>query len=152
MPTITDATRSRLIEMLEQGATNRAAAAELGLDKSTPARYRRLLRIGPATLPPPKNRSPLTIEQKWARYTRPADGRHIEWHGTYNTAGIPTFSYRGRPTSARAVAFRIRTGRAPVGYVKTECDHPGCVAPHCVDDRPGRENTARLLAELGGTR
>jgi hypothetical protein len=152
MPTITAAARSRLIALLEEGATNRAIAAELRLDKETPARYRRLLGIAPATRTPPPNKSSLTIEQKWATYTRPAAGRHIEWHGTYNTAGVPTFTHRGRPTSARVVAFQIRTGRAPVGYVKTECDHPGCVAPRCVDDRLGRENTARLLAELGGTR
>ncbi|MET8399605.1 hypothetical protein [Streptomyces sp900116325] len=152
MPAISDTTRSRLIGLLEQGATDRAIAAELGLDKNTPARYRHQLSIGRPILPPPPSRTTITIEQAWQANVRPLDGGHMQWTGRLNNAGVPTFSYRARPTSARVIAFRIRTGRDPVGYVKPECDAPGCVAPRCVDDRPGRENTARLLAELGGTR
>jgi hypothetical protein len=149
--TLDDATRSRLIELLEQGATNRAAAAELRLDKNTPARYRRQLGLGRAVLPPPPTRTTVTIEQAWQANVRSVDRGHMQWIGGYNNAGVPTFTYRSRPTSSRVVAFRIRTGREPVGYVKVECDRPDCVAPAHVDDRPGRENTARLLTELGGT-
>lgn len=152
MPTLTATTRNRLIALLEQGATNRAIAAELGLDKSTPARYRRMLGIAPATPPPPAHRTTATVEEVWQAHVRPLANGHMEWTGNLNNAGVPTVSYRARQLSARAVAFQLRTGRAPVGYVKAECDVPGCVAPRCVDDRPGRARTAELLADLNGYR
>jgi hypothetical protein len=150
--TLDDTTRARLIGLLEAGATNRAAADALGIDKETPARYRAALGIAPAPRAVQSHRTTITVEQAWRRNVQPLDGGHMRWVGPLNSAGVPTFSYRTRATSARVVAFRIRTGRNPVGYVKAQCDTPGCVAPQCVDDRPGRAHAAELLAELHGYR
>jgi hypothetical protein len=50
--------------------------------------------------------------------------------------------------TAYRVAFRLRTGREPVGYVLPDCEVPGCVVH--VDDRPGRARTAALLVGIFG--
>ncbi|MFJ2017218.1 hypothetical protein [Streptomyces nodosus] len=61
------------------------------------------------------------------------------------------FTHQGTYYRARAVAFELRTGRAPVGYVKAECDYPECVAPQCVEDEPGRNRARAQLAAVVGT-
>jgi hypothetical protein len=150
---ISDAIRSRIVELLKEGATNRAIARELNVDKSTPAHYRRLLGIAPATRTLPRNRSPLTIEQKWATYTRPAegDGGHLEWTGRRTKVGAtPVMTYRERTHTARIVAFRIRHGRDPIGYVKPECGRPDCVAPDHLEDEQGRNRVRSQFGALLG--
>ncbi|MGW7197251.1 hypothetical protein [Streptomyces chryseus] len=97
------------------------------------------------------NRQTLTVEEKWATFTRPVDGGHLEWTGRRTKVGrTPVFTYRERTITARPVAFRLRTGRAPVGYVKAECEHPGCVAPEHLDDEQGRTQTRAMLAAVQG--
>ncbi|WP_406014355.1 hypothetical protein OG520_22290 [Streptomyces sp. NBC_00984] len=145
MTAIDDATRNRLIALLESGATNRAIAAELGLDKTTPARYRRLLGIGPATLPPPR-RCTLTIDEKWATFARPAEDGHMQWTGRLASGVTPVMTHQSRTIMARPVAYRIRTGRDPVGYVKPGCGAAWCVAPEHQEDEQDR---TRERAELG---
>ncbi|WP_327368758.1 hypothetical protein [Streptomyces sp. NBC_01217] len=129
--------------------TDRAIARITGVHFTTVARYRRLLNL--PRIPQP-DKTAGTVEEQWRRRVRPAADGHMEWTGAYNSADVPTFSYHGTPTSARVIAFRIRTGRTPVGYVKAVCDHPGCVAPRCVEDKPGRDRLAQLLAAVGGPR
>ncbi|NED83513.1 hypothetical protein G3I76_25900, partial [Streptomyces sp. SID11233] len=53
--------------------------------------------------------------------------------------------------SPLAIAFRMRTGREPVGQVRAECDVPYCVAPDCVEDEPGRLRIREQLRYLKGT-
>lgn len=146
-----DTTRDRLAAMLRDGATNRDAARTLGIDKATAARYRTALGLPPATPPPPRNRSDLTVEAKFASFLRPVEDGHAEWTGRLTKSNAtPVFTHRERTYSARQIGFRARTGRDPVGYVMTECDRKGCVAPEHLADEPERiERRARLAKESG---
>lgn len=147
------ATRDRLAAMLRDGATNKAAALALGLDKATPARYRALLGLGPAPKQPSPTRSPLTVEEKFATYTKPLDGGHMEWTGRRTRSnGTAVFTHRERTYTARSIGFRVSNGRDPEGYVTAECDYEGCVAPDHLADEPGRTHVrAQLAAVLGRT-
>lgn len=141
----------RLAAMFREGATNKAAVLELGVDKKTAARYRASLGFGPAPKQPAPNRSPLTLAEKFATFTRPVEGGHMEWTGRRTKQNhTPTFSHHERTYTARSVAFRIATGRDPEGYVTPECDYPDCVAPGCMEDEPGRTRARGSLAIVTG--
>lgn len=143
------ATVDRLAAMMRAGATNRAVALALGISKDTAGRYRTALGLPPA---PVERRSPIPIEQKFRDRTRPVPGTpHLAWTGRTRD-GVPVITHHGASVTARPIAFRIRTGRAPVGYVTVECDYPGCVAPDCVEDEPGRIHHRAALAEIQGRR
>jgi hypothetical protein len=144
-------TVDRLADLFRHGASNRAAALALGISKDTAARYRAALEIGPAPKRPAANRSTLTVEEKFATYTRPVEGGHLEWTGRHHKAnGTPVFTHREQTYTARSIAFRIATGRAPEGYVTPECENPECVAPAHVADEPGRTRArAQFAAVLG---
>jgi hypothetical protein len=145
-------TLDRLAAMLRGGATNREAVLALGIDKQTAARYRAALGIGPAPKQPAPNRSTLTLAEKFATFTRPIEGGHLEWTGNRKRqTNTPVFTHRERLYTARSVAFRIGKGRDPQGYVTAECDYPGCVAPQCVEDEPGRTAVRDSLAKVIGT-
>ncbi|MFB7461686.1 hypothetical protein, partial [Streptomyces sp. NPDC056188] len=114
--------------------------------------WRRRLRMPPAPKQPHVNRSTLTVEQKWRTYARPAEGGHMEWTGRRRgDTGTMVFTHHSREHTARSIAYRIRTGRDPEGRVTAECDYPGCVAPACVEDDPGRTRSRGQLAAVLGT-
>ncbi|MFD8611043.1 hypothetical protein [Streptomyces sp. NPDC059631] len=142
---------NRLAELFAQGATNIAAARELGIGKDTAARYRTTLGLPPAPKRPAPNRSTLTIEQKATALMQPIDGGHMKWTGRRrNDTGTMVMTHHGREYTARRIAFLVRTGREPEGTVTAECDHPGCVAPACVEDEPGRTRARGQLAAVLG--
>ncbi|KPL31142.1 hypothetical protein JI76_18260 [Streptomyces anulatus] len=132
---------------LQAGASNGAIVRELRVDKPRVARIRRELGL------PNVQQQPLTLEEKWATKTRKIDGGHVHWTGSRgSSSGTPVLAYRGTLVTAASVAFRIRTGREPVGYVLPECDYHHCVAPDHVEDEPGRQKTPEQLRYLtGGT-
>jgi hypothetical protein len=149
---LSSATVDRLAAMFREGATNNDAVRALGIDKQTAARYRTALGIGPAPKRPAPNRSPLTIEQKFMTHTRPVEGGHLEWTGRRTRSnGTPMFTHHERTYTARSIAFRVATGRAPEGYVTAECENPECVAPSHVEDEPGRTHARAQLAAVIGT-
>jgi hypothetical protein len=86
------------------------------------------------------------LERAWKSRTRPAAGGHLDW--------IPSdhrFYWKGRRYEAGHIAFMIRTrGRAPVGHVRTECDHPGCIEPQHVDDAAARNRTRAQYRAVQG--
>ncbi|WP_329622955.1 hypothetical protein OG357_23100 [Streptomyces sp. NBC_01255] len=136
--------------MLRSGAANHTIARELGLDKATPARYRAALGMAPVPRSAP-NRCTLTLDEKFRQFVRVVDGGHMEWVGRHTkSSGTPVFSFAGRTVTARTVAFQLARGGAPEGYVTTECDHEGCVAPEHVEDEPGRNRLRAQLAALTG--
>jgi hypothetical protein len=47
--------------------------------------------------------------------------------------------------TAYRIAFQIRWGREPVGYVKPGCEYDGCVHPEHVEDQPMREQYAAIF-------
>ncbi|MDX3314700.1 hypothetical protein P1S61_37735 [Streptomyces sp. ME08-AFT2] len=144
-PTRPNATNADILAMLRDGYSNLRISRELRVDKSRVARLRREHGLPQVAL------QPLTLEQKWASKTRPVDGGHLAWGGERNTsAGTPTMRYKEASYSPAAIAFEIRHGRTPQGYVKAECGYPHCVAPDHVDDEAGRQQARmKLRAERG---
>jgi hypothetical protein len=140
-----NATRGQITELLGQGLSNTAIAAQLHCDKVRVARIRAELGLPNVAV------QPLTLEEKWAARTRPIDGGHLEWLGEHvGKSGTPVMRYREASYTATGIAFRIRTGRDPVGYAIAECGHHHCVAPAHVEDDPGRQKAREQLRYLTG--
>ncbi|HTL15111.1 MAG TPA: hypothetical protein VL251_08455 [Thermomonas sp.] len=135
MPKPPNASRADIIAMLREGHSNSRIMRDLRCDKQRVRRLREELGL-PTFVPTEQTR---TIEEKWALFTQPIDGDHLEWTGTRGTAsGTPVLSYKEKLYTAASIAFTIRTGREPDGYVLPDCGMPHCVAPGHVDDEPGR--------------
>jgi hypothetical protein len=140
-----NATRSQIVELLGQGLSNCAIARELHVDKARAGAIRKELGLPNVAM------QPLTLEQKWTARTKAVDGGHLEWTGEHvGPAGTPLMRYKERSYTAAAIAFQIRTGHEPIGYVLAECDHHHCVAPEHVEDEPGRQRTREQLRFLKG--
>ncbi|MEU4178167.1 helix-turn-helix domain-containing protein [Streptomyces sp. NPDC026589] len=147
MRIITAAERAQAAELLNTGASDRAIAAAVGIDRATVARMRRALDVPPAPRPAPPNRSTLTVEEKWRTFVTPADERgHMTWTGRLAGGATPVMSYAGRAITARPVAYRMHTGRDPIGYVRPGCGRLDCVTPEHQEDEQDR---VRERAELG---
>ncbi|NUP47266.1 MAG: hypothetical protein HOW97_08125 [Catenulispora sp.] len=69
--------------------------------------------------------------------TRKVGWAHLEWDGPSH------FMVLGQQYRPPRIAFTLRTGREPIGGVRPECGHPGCVAPDHVEDQPGRVQTRK---------
>ncbi|MER5882679.1 hypothetical protein ABT160_02505 [Streptomyces sp. NPDC001941] len=142
-----NASAEEILTRLHQGLGNNAIARALHVDKNRVARIRREHGI------PVYQKAMPTLEEKWRSLTRPVAGGHLEWTGARGrSSGTPVMRYRDRRYSAAAVAFRIRYGREPVGYVIAECGVRHCVAPDHVDDQAARAATRETLRHLKGGR
>lgn len=95
-----------------------------------------------------QGRKAASLEEAFRLRTEPVDGGHLRWTGYVNRYDLPCLRHDYQEMTAYRVAFRLRTGREPVGYVRPDCELPGCVAH--VDDRPGRARTAALLVAIFG--
>lgn len=137
----------QICDLIDEGLTNTTIGQRLHLERQTVGRIRRALGIANVA------RQPLTLEQKWANFTRPLEGGHLEWVGERQSAsGTPVIRYREQAYTAARVAFRIRHGRDPEGYTKSECGMQHCVAPDHVDDTATRDRDRRTLAVVVGRR
>lgn len=85
-----------------------------------------------------------TLEAKWQARTVPAAGGHLLW------TGCSYLRIRGVMYKPARIAFALRTGREPVGYVLPECGLHGCVAPAHVEDQPGRQRIRAALRAVNG--
>ncbi|MEU5426912.1 hypothetical protein AB0H73_15090 [Streptomyces olivoreticuli] len=139
-----NATRDQITELLREGLSNTAIAQRLRCDRHRVADIRRSLRM------PNVPAQPLTLEEKWAALTRPIDGGHLEWTGERAASGTPVLRYWPKSYSAAAIAFRIKYGREPEGYVRAECGLTQCVAPDHVDDTAARMRTREQVRYLKG--
>lgn len=139
-----NATREQILDLLRQGKTNTAISRTLGCDRHRVADIRRTENI------PNVPAQPLTMEQKWHERTRPVDGGHLVWTGERAASGTPLLRYRTECHTAAQIAFRIRHGRDPHGYVFAECGRRHCVAPDHVDDETTRTQTREQLRYLAG--
>lgn len=141
-----NATDAEITALLRQGRlSNNNIARTLHVDKHRVARIRHELGL------PNVQPQPLTLDQKWRSKTRPVTGGHLEWTGERgSTARTPLLRYKGQCHTAAAIAFRLRTGRAPEGYAFAECGFNHCVEPTHVDDEPGRGRTREQLRYLSG--
>lgn len=128
-----------MADLIRTGATNVDVARATGANKRAVARVRDIIGVAPWT-------NATTPQQKLAAYSSEpdADG-HQFWTGRTGHSGTPVIrqGHSGyRP--AAAVAFELRTGRAPVGQTFADCGVEHCVAPaHVQDDLERR--SARLL-------
>ncbi|MFJ2174370.1 hypothetical protein ACIOHE_15830 [Streptomyces sp. NPDC087851] len=139
------ASREEIEQLLRDGQSNSAISGQLRCDKARVAAVRRDL--GLSNVPA----QPLSLEEKWRARTRPVEGGHLEWTGErQSTSGTPVMRYRERSYTAAAIAFRIRTGRAPQGYARAECGHHQCIEPTHVDDTATRTATREQLRYLTG--
>jgi len=141
---------AEILAQLRAGATNNAIARTLGVDKVAVARIRDAHDI-PTTYERRRAQQP-TVEERWREHTREVGGGHLEWTGprATNSSATPVLRINGSYYSAAGIAFRIRTGRDPVGQVRAECDVHQCVAPGCVEDEPGRQGLRLQLRRLQG--
>ncbi|MYY79705.1 MULTISPECIES: hypothetical protein [unclassified Streptomyces] len=78
--------------------------------------------------------------------TRPQADGHLEWTGT-RLATTPSLYVDGRQTSARRLAFRLRNGREPVGYVLPGCDYAACVHPDHMEDQAMRDQYTAIFGD-----
>lgn len=92
---------------------------------------------------------PIDLKRRFFDRVIRMDDGHLGWSGSFHTKrGTPFLYYEYKQIPAAAVAFVLRTGRAPVGYVKCVCEYLQCVSPDCVEDRPGRERLEQQLRDL----
>ncbi|MFI7010005.1 hypothetical protein [Streptomyces sp. NPDC050145] len=129
--------------LLREGLSNTEIGRRLHADKHVVGRIRSEL-----GLPSIVQRVP-SLEEKWAANTRVVDGGHVEWTGSRGTcSGTPVMKYRGKSCAPAGVAFRMRTGRDPQGYVTATCERKHCVAPDHVQDEVERA-AARIALRPG---
>ncbi|MGW1071518.1 hypothetical protein [Streptomyces sp. NPDC002537] len=138
------ATRDQIVELLHEGLSNTAIARRLRCDRHRVAGIRRDISL--ANVPA----QPLSLEEKWAARTRPVDGGHLEWTGERARSGTPVLRYWPNSYSPAVIAFRIKHGREPEGYVRADCGLKHCVAPDHVDDMAARMRTREQLRYLTG--
>lgn len=147
--TLTHPKAPQVRTLAEQGLTDKAISRQAHMDARHVRQIRELLGL-------PRGRhivQPLTLEEKWATFTQPLDGGHLEWTGeTANPSGTPVMRYKEQTYTAARVAFRIKHGREPEGHAKAGCTMPRCVAPNHVLDTPMRirhRESMRLLLGMG---
>lgn len=133
--------REAMAALLREGVPVVEIVRQLRCDKTAVFRLKREL-----GLMEPRSRTP---EQKFrTRAVETVDG-HMEWTGERNN-GTPVIQHDYRYVSARAIAFTIRTGRAPIGNVLPDCDRRDCVAPAHVLDRGERNEIRKQVRDLRG--
>ncbi|GHA94137.1 hypothetical protein [Streptomyces chryseus] len=137
--------RDAEIRALLRHMSNNQIALELKVDR---AAVRRIRGEAGIAYVPPKHTS---AEEKWAGLVREVDGGHLEWLGERaGRSGTPVMRFREKSVSPAGIAFTKRTGRAPVGQVRAECEFRHCVAPAHVDDEPGRLHVRQQLRAITG--
>lgn len=138
--------RPDIVALLHQGLSDRAIGRQLHCDPRVVSRTRTVLGL-------PQVRcyvSPAaSVEELFWERVEPVEGGHLRWTG-YRGDGTPQLRHGGRLYTAYRVAFRLRTGRDPVGLVLPACDYPQCVAPRCVADAVERKRDRRAMAAIFG--
>lgn len=141
--------REAEIRALLPDHSSEAIARQLGVDRAAVRRIRAEAGL-PGFVPAEQTR---TLEEKWATFTRPIDGGHLEWTGErQSTSGTPVMRYKDEYYSPAAVAFRIKHGRDAEGYAIADCGIKHCVAPEHVEDEAGRQRNREQLRYLTGGR
>lgn len=140
-----NASRAEIVRALRTGRSDSRIARDLGCDRHRVTAIRKGLGL------PKVPQQPLALEDKWRANTRPLDGGHLEWTGErVGNARTPVMRYRDACYSPAAIAWRIKHGREPEGYVIAECGVRQCVAPDCVEDEAGRRRLREQLRLLLG--
>lgn len=124
-----------IAELVRAGAKDRTVAAQLGVHNRAVTRVRDIIGVAH------HNNSTLK-EAKLERFTTPVDsGGHTGWSGRKTVSGgAPVIRHLKVQIPASHVAFELRTGRPPVGIVKSECGRDHCLTPAHVSDEIERRN------------
>ncbi|MEU9000494.1 hypothetical protein [Streptomyces sp. NPDC048551] len=134
--------------LLRQGLANHVIASQLHTSPAKVQATRVALGLPNLALGP---QGAASVQELFAARTEPLPGGHLRWTGTITRDGANKLRCRGHNYSAHAVAFRIRTGRDPIGRARTSCDMPRCVAPAHVSDQTERaRDNAAFNALFGG--
>lgn len=139
--------RAEIIHLINEGLTNAEIGRRLRVERQMVGLIRK--DIGARNVPA----QPLSLEEKWATLTTRAEGGHLDWTGErQKQSGTPILRYKEQAYTAAQVAFRIKHGHAPEGYVYAECGYRHCVAPDHVDDQRTRTQGREQLRYLTGGR
>ncbi|MFJ5156352.1 Trp family transcriptional regulator [Streptomyces sp. NPDC088353] len=145
------ASASAIAELLRVGATYAQVRATLGgASRNDIADVRRAEGI-PVPERPQLCRTP---EDSYALYAEPYGDGHARWTGPW-AGRMPQVCHPGkggRKESALRIAFRMRHGREPQGYVRPFCSEPDCVASGHLADRTIRDNLKRQSNAPRGTK
>lgn len=144
---ISPETRAAIEQLLRDGLPDRAAARRLGVHHATVAKVRAALGLAPH---PSGRKSYPTVEDAWRAHVEPVDGGHLRWTGGFGSFGNPQVMHHGRTYSAYRIAFRLRTGRDPVGAARPACGYPRCVEPSHIDDQAARDRDRRTYTAIFG--
>ncbi|MEV0112336.1 hypothetical protein AB0H77_03630 [Streptomyces sp. NPDC050844] len=119
-----------VVELIRAGLTTREIREQTRADYSRIARVRRDHKLPVFGYRPPTR----TVDEALALHTEHHGDGHLRWTGP--TRGrTPMLFAEGTRGSARAVIFRRHWGRDPLGYIRTTCTEPGCIAgAHLADD------------------
>lgn len=140
--------RADVAELLRAGLADRVIAKQLHTDARKVAAARAALRLPQART---GRKTASSIEELFHARTEPGEDGHLRWTGSANNLGTPVVRYAKRQHTAYRIAFRIHTGREPIGRALPACGTPGCVAPAHIDDQPARDrNRAAYSSIFGG--
>jgi hypothetical protein len=132
--------RQAIAAKLRAGVPQIRIARELDVDAAT------VRRIGDAEgLPRPSRGTPPThasIEDAFRAGIEPGPDGHVLWTG-YTDAGLPMVFHVQQRVPAPKVAFRLHTGRDPIGRITRTCDMQRCVAGGHLADQPMRQANKR---------
>lgn len=93
---------------------------------------------------------PLAMKNKFMKNVVRVDDVHQTWDGPISSrSGTPFMYFEEKQVHAAVIAFIMRTGRWPVGYVRRMCDVQKCVGFRCVEDHRGRARLDEQLVALG---
>lgn len=128
--------RLDVAKLLKQGLSDRAIMRQLRCGGSTVVQTRKALGITRKPREGSGHKTAPSVEDAFRARIEAAGDGHFIWAG-YVENGLPRFSHGGRGGRrylAPRVAFRVRTGRDPVGKVAPTCGRSDCVAPEHVDE------------------
>lgn len=134
--------RADILRLLAEGHSDRAIGRLLHTNPKRVGRIR-----AEHGLPPRQQPTGLTLEQKWATFTRPTPDGHLAWTGYLREGTCPVLKHRGEDYTARKVAFRIAHGRDPEGRVLAGCGWQPCVDPDHMEDARLRSLYASILGD-----
>lgn len=98
----------------------------------------------------PEPHIPVAMAKKFRDNTVPIEDGHQIWKGSFwSSSSTPFMYFEKRQVPATSIAFIMRTGRWPVGYVKSLCGVRHCVGFRCVEDREGRARLNEQISALG---
>ncbi|MFF0138013.1 hypothetical protein ACFYRN_16450 [Streptomyces sp. NPDC005227] len=139
-------------DLIRQGLTARAIRQQCGASYNLTADVRRRYQLPRVTSAGPAR----TIAETLALYTEAYGRGHLRWTGP--TRGrTPVLMAESKRYNARRLIFRRHFGCEPIGYVRTVCLAPGCLAAdHIADDvsrtiPAGTENAITYLINKGAS-